>query len=164
MRELHPRLRPPRVHHGAGAEQGARETGRCGRDLLRARSLGAEAEQVGGGESGREHGRPFAGELLQRRGVRQAVAEGRRARAVVDTAGQTPEVTTVREAGERLGHGRGEGQVVEVVAQNGMLAISMKALALENGTTGEQIRLRNLESRREINGEVINENKVHIRF
>lgn len=57
-----------------------------------------------------------------------------------------------------------KGQVVEVVAQNGMMAISMKALALENGTTGKQIRLRNLESRREINGEVINENKVHIHF
>lgn len=57
-----------------------------------------------------------------------------------------------------------KGQVVEVVAQNGMLAISMKALALENGATGEQIRLRNLESRREINGEVINENKVQIHF
>lgn len=57
-----------------------------------------------------------------------------------------------------------KGQVVEVVAQNGMLAISMKAMALENGATGEQIRLRNLESRREINGEVINENKVQIHF
>ena len=57
-----------------------------------------------------------------------------------------------------------KGQVVEVVAQNGMLAISMKALALENGAMGEQIKLRNLESRREINGEVINENKVQIHF
>lgn len=57
-----------------------------------------------------------------------------------------------------------KGQIVEVVVANGMLAISMKALALENGATGEQIRLRNLESRREINGEVINENKVQIHF
>jgi flagella basal body P-ring formation protein FlgA len=29
---------------------------------------------------------------------------------------------------------------------------------------GDQIRLRNLENRREINGEVINENKVQIHF
>lgn len=57
-----------------------------------------------------------------------------------------------------------KGQVVEVVAQSGMLAISMKAMALESGATGDQIRLRNLESRREINGEVINENKVQIHF
>lgn len=57
-----------------------------------------------------------------------------------------------------------KGQVVEVVAQSGMLAISMKAMALESGAMGDQIRLRNLENRREINGEVINENKVQIHF
>jgi flagella basal body P-ring formation protein FlgA len=37
-------------------------------------------------------------------------------------------------------------------------------MALESGAMGDQIRLRNLENRREINGEVINENKVQIHF
>lgn len=57
-----------------------------------------------------------------------------------------------------------KGQVVEVVAQQGLIAISMKALALESGAAGDLIKLRNLESRREINGQIINENKVQIHF
>lgn len=57
-----------------------------------------------------------------------------------------------------------KGQVVEVVAQQGLLAISMKALALESGAAGDLIKLRNLESRREINGQIINESKVQIHF
>ena len=57
-----------------------------------------------------------------------------------------------------------KGKVVEVVAQQGLLAISMKALALENGAAGDLIKLRNLESRREINGQIINESTVQIHF
>ena len=57
-----------------------------------------------------------------------------------------------------------KGQIVEVSAQQGLLSITMKALALENGAAGDLIKLRNLESRREINGQIINENKVRIPF
>ena len=57
-----------------------------------------------------------------------------------------------------------KGQVVEVVAQQGLLAISMKALALESGAAGDLIKLRNLESRREINGQILNESKVQVHF
>jgi len=57
-----------------------------------------------------------------------------------------------------------KGQIVEVSAQQGLLSITMKALALENGAVGDLIKLRNLESRREINGQIINENKVRIPF
>ena len=56
------------------------------------------------------------------------------------------------------------GQVVEVVGRQGMLAISMKALAMENGAKGELIKLRNLESRKEFSGQILNENKVQIHF
>ena len=56
------------------------------------------------------------------------------------------------------------GQVVEVVAQQGLLAISMKALALESGAGGELIKLRNLESRKEFSGQILNENKVQVHF
>lgn len=57
-----------------------------------------------------------------------------------------------------------KGQIVEVSAQQGLLSITMKALALESGAAGDLIKLRNLESRREINGQIINENKVRIPF
>ena len=56
------------------------------------------------------------------------------------------------------------GQVVEVVAQQGLLAISMKALALESGAGGQLIKLRNLESRREFSAQILNESKVRVHF
>ena len=56
------------------------------------------------------------------------------------------------------------GQVVEVVAQQGLLAISMKALALESGAGGELIKLRNLESRKEFSAQILNESKVRVHF
>ena len=57
-----------------------------------------------------------------------------------------------------------KGQVVEVVAQRGQLAISMKALALQSGAGGELIKLRNIESRKEFSGQILNENKVQVHF
>ena len=57
-----------------------------------------------------------------------------------------------------------KGRVVEVVAQQGQLAISMKALALESGASGDLIKLRNLESRKEFSGQILNENKVQVHF
>ena len=56
------------------------------------------------------------------------------------------------------------GQVVEVVARQGLLAISMKALALESGASGDLIKLRNLESRKEFSGQILNESKVQVHF
>jgi flagella basal body P-ring formation protein FlgA len=57
-----------------------------------------------------------------------------------------------------------KGQVVEVVAKQGLLAISMKALALEPGAMGALIRLRNIQSQKEFSGQIINENKVQVQF
>jgi flagella basal body P-ring formation protein FlgA len=57
-----------------------------------------------------------------------------------------------------------KGQFVEAVAQHGAMSISMKALALENGAAGDLIRLRNVESRKDFNAQVLNENKVQVRF
>ena len=57
-----------------------------------------------------------------------------------------------------------KGQVVEVTAVQGMLVVRMKALALESGAAGDLIKLRNLESRREISGQILNESQVHVHF
>jgi flagella basal body P-ring formation protein FlgA len=57
-----------------------------------------------------------------------------------------------------------KGQLVEVVAQQGALNLSMKALALESGAAGDLIKLRNLESRREFCGQVLHESKVQVQF
>ncbi len=56
------------------------------------------------------------------------------------------------------------GQVVEVIAHHGQLAIRMKALALESGASGSLIKLRNIESRKEFSGQILNENKVQVHF
>ncbi len=57
-----------------------------------------------------------------------------------------------------------KGQMVEVVAKQGLLAITMKALALEAGATGSLIKLRNVQSLKEFTGQIINENKVQVQF
>jgi flagella basal body P-ring formation protein FlgA len=57
-----------------------------------------------------------------------------------------------------------KGQVVEVVARQRMLAVTMKALALESGAVGDLIKLRNVESRREFSGQITHENKVQVQF
>lgn len=55
-------------------------------------------------------------------------------------------------------------QVVEVVAATGALAIHMKAQALEDGAASAVIKLRNLDSRKDFNAQVINENQVRVAF
>ena len=57
-----------------------------------------------------------------------------------------------------------KGRVVEVIAQQGQLAITMKALALESGASGDLIKLRNIESRKEFSGQILDENKVQVHF
>ncbi len=55
-----------------------------------------------------------------------------------------------------------KGEVVEVFAEEGMLRITMRALAMENGAQGEFIAVRNLQSRKDIQAQVIGENKVKV--
>lgn len=57
-----------------------------------------------------------------------------------------------------------KGSVVEVSAQEGLLSISMKGLALEDGTQDQFISVRNLESRRDFQAQIIGENRVRVYF
>jgi len=57
-----------------------------------------------------------------------------------------------------------EGDIVEVVAAEGLLHITMKAQALEDGAKGEFIRLRNIQSRKDLQAEVINEKRARVHF
>jgi flagella basal body P-ring formation protein FlgA len=56
------------------------------------------------------------------------------------------------------------GDLVECTAQEGMLTINMKALALESGVKGDTITVRNPESRREFSARVTEENHVQVQF
>lgn len=47
------------------------------------------------------------------------------------------------------------GSTVQILANQGPLQVRMKGKALDNGTLGERIRVRNLSSGREITGEVV---------
>lgn len=47
------------------------------------------------------------------------------------------------------------GGLVKIVARHGGLQVSMKGKALENGALGEQVRVRNTASGRDITGEVV---------
>ena len=57
-----------------------------------------------------------------------------------------------------------KGQLVEVSAIDGLLHITMKALALENGAQGDTVTLRNPESHKDFSALVIDENHVQVRF
>ncbi len=57
-----------------------------------------------------------------------------------------------------------KGEMIEVAAVDGRLAISMKALALQDGLAGELVRVRNLESRREFAVVVTAIGQAEVRF
>lgn len=53
-------------------------------------------------------------------------------------------------------------QYVQAVFHDGLISISAKVQALEDGAPGDLIRARNLQTRREVHGEVINGNTIKI--
>jgi flagella basal body P-ring formation protein FlgA len=57
-----------------------------------------------------------------------------------------------------------KGELVEVSAVDGMLAITMKALAMENGAQGDTVTVRNPESRKDFAATVVDVNRVQVRF
>ncbi|MFP4283103.1 MAG: flagellar basal body P-ring formation chaperone FlgA [Opitutales bacterium] len=56
------------------------------------------------------------------------------------------------------------GAVIEVVAQRGALRVSMRGVATAHGNAGDLITVRNLQSRKEIQGIVSDENTVLVLF
>jgi flagella basal body P-ring formation protein FlgA len=57
-----------------------------------------------------------------------------------------------------------KGEVVDVVAAEGQLSFTMKALALQNGTSGDFIVVRNMESLKDFSGEVVDAHRVQVHF
>lgn len=57
-----------------------------------------------------------------------------------------------------------KGELVEVSAVDGVLAVTMKALAMENGGQGDIVTVRNPESRKDFSALVVEENRVQVRF
>ena len=57
-----------------------------------------------------------------------------------------------------------KGDMIDVVASDGMLTVKMKALALQNGASGEMITVRNMQSKRDISALVVGENQAQVRF
>jgi flagellar basal body P-ring formation protein FlgA len=57
-----------------------------------------------------------------------------------------------------------KGDVVDVTAVDGMLSITMKAVALQNGAAGDTISVRNIESKKDIAVQVVAANRVQVRF
>ncbi len=57
-----------------------------------------------------------------------------------------------------------KGEMVEVVANKGLLAISTRAISRQDGVQGDIIVLRNLDSSREFSARVVSENKVEVTF
>jgi flagella basal body P-ring formation protein FlgA len=56
------------------------------------------------------------------------------------------------------------GEVVDVTGSEGMLSLRMKALAMETGSRGDLVTVRNLESRKDVTGVVVGEDEVQVHF
>ena len=57
-----------------------------------------------------------------------------------------------------------KGDLVEVSAIEGMLLVTLKALAMENGAQGDTVTVRNPESRKDFVALVVDEKRVQVRF
>jgi flagella basal body P-ring formation protein FlgA len=57
-----------------------------------------------------------------------------------------------------------KGDIVEVSATSGLLRITLKALALQNGALGDVVTVRNPESLKVIPAQVVGENRVEVRL
>lgn len=57
-----------------------------------------------------------------------------------------------------------KGEMVDVSASEGMLTVTMKAVAMENGSRGDTVTVRNPNSRKDFAALVVDENRVQIRF
>lgn len=57
-----------------------------------------------------------------------------------------------------------KGKTVSVLAEQGALSITMRAKAMEDGALGDIVNVRNLDSNKRIQGEVVDENTVRVYF
>lgn len=57
-----------------------------------------------------------------------------------------------------------KGQIVDVVARDGLLNITMKGLAMEDGAKQDFILVRNMESNKKFQAQIVDENVVQIYF
>ena len=57
-----------------------------------------------------------------------------------------------------------KGNIVEVSAADGLLLVTLKALAMENGAQGDTVTVRNPESQKTFAAIVVDENRVQVRF
>jgi len=57
-----------------------------------------------------------------------------------------------------------KGDLVEVSAVEGALAVTIKAMAMENGAQGDTVIVRNPESRKDFAALVVDTNRVQVRF
>lgn len=57
-----------------------------------------------------------------------------------------------------------KGDLVEVSASDGLLVVTMKALAMENGAAGDVVTVRNPQSRKDFAAQVVDEKRVQVRF
>jgi flagella basal body P-ring formation protein FlgA len=57
-----------------------------------------------------------------------------------------------------------KGNIVEVSAADGLLLVTLKALAMENGAKGDTVTVRNPESQKTFAAIVVDENRVQVRF
>jgi flagella basal body P-ring formation protein FlgA len=56
------------------------------------------------------------------------------------------------------------GKIVDIVVNEGSLSISMKGIALSDGGAGELIAVRNIDSKKDFQAQVVGDNTVQVKF
>jgi flagella basal body P-ring formation protein FlgA len=93
---------------------------------------------------------------------RDALAPASLPQALLEFAEPVTEGAVITQRALRLRAVVRRGQVVEAHLSEGTLRISLKVEVLENGAPGQIVRIRNLQSRRELKGKVQDEQTIRV--
>jgi flagella basal body P-ring formation protein FlgA len=94
--------------------------------------------------------------------LRESLADPDRGDAAIELAEYVPAGAILYARALKLCSVVRRGQHAEASLQDGALAISMKVEVLEDGAPGQIVRVRNLQSRRELRGKVIDEHTISV--
>jgi flagellar basal body P-ring formation protein FlgA len=110
-------------------------------------------------------GEPLAGcdRALERRDVlalRDAAWDDSPNESLYELAENIPAGAPIGQHGVKLRTLVRRGQIVEAVVRDQAMTVSLKAEVLEDGALGQQVRVRNVQSKREFRGKVQDEKTV----
>ena len=143
---------------------------RTARELIGPMSAAVHAQvwkEVWVARSQLERGAALAGADVARErrdllGLREPVLDAPQLNPTLELAASVPAGTPLFLRSVRARPVVHRGQIVDAQFQNGPVLISLKVEVLQEGAPGDSIRIRNIQSRRELRGKVHDEQTIHV--